>query len=161
MCDRRFQVKIKIAQKQLGIADEDYRDLLYRKCRVRSSKSLSNSQAAMMLNYFKSLGWVETKKGPLKYETSPRDLYDSSGAAKRKAEAMWETYHHRRSCPCGDSKGHGRRWLFQKFHISDWAFLDRRSNYDVIEALKAMIGRLDRPGMRGESETKSVHGQFQ
>jgi len=32
-------------------------------------------------------------------------------------------------------------FLFSKFKISDFAFLDRKINYDVIEALKKMLAR--------------------
>ena len=133
---QKLLAKIHIAKRDLKLDEETYRSALEGQTGKRSAADMTNDQIAKCLRHFISLGWVPKSK-PKKYSDSPRDIYDSSGAAKRMAEAMWQSYHHDH-CKCSDSKGHGRRFLFSKFHISDWAFLDRRTNYDVIEALKAM-----------------------
>ena len=135
---QKLLAKIHIAKTQLGIEDPTYRDILYRKFRVTSSKSLSDSQAVVLINHFKGLGWIEKRKRiiPLKYENSPRDPYDASGAIKRKIEAMWHD-HYRGN----DETKHLRQWLFNHFKVSDIAFLDKRGAYGAVEALKAMARR--------------------
>jgi hypothetical protein len=144
MPNRKLQAKIKIAQKQLGLEDPVYRDILYRKFRVSSSKSLSDSQANMLIHHFKRLGWIpacaKASAGkPLKYNDSPRDPYDASGEIKRMIEAMWHDVYRG-----NNETKHLRQWLFRKFKISDVKFLDKRSAYDAVEALKAMQKRRTR-----------------
>lgn len=126
MPNRKLQAKIKIAQKQLGMEDEIYRDILYRKFRVSSSKSLSDSQANVLIGIFKRrYGWMPKPSvhspQSKKYESSPRDIYDASGNIKRKIEAMWHDLYRG-----NDETKHLRQWLFRKFKISD-INLDRKS----------------------------------
>ncbi len=136
---RQLLAKIHIAKKELNLSEDEYRDILEGETGKRSSAKMTTDEVGKCIKHFIGMGWMPKTK-PRKYKDSPRDIYDSSGAAKRKAEAMWETYHHDH-CKCDDSKGHGRRFLFSRFRISDWTFLDKRTNYDVIEALKAMQKR--------------------
>jgi len=140
MPNRKLQAKIKIAQKQLGMEDGPYRDLLYRKFRVSSSRSLSDSQANVLISHFKRLGWQPkaSRLSPLarKYSDSPRDLYDASGAIKRKIEAMWHDLYRG-----NDETKHLRQFLFNHFKVSDINFLDRRTAYEAVEALKNMTRR--------------------
>lgn len=141
MPNRKLQVKIKIAQKQLGIEDAHYRDILYRKFRVHSSKSLSDNQALVLIHHFKALGWVpacaKASAGkPKKYDDQKGDAYSASPAIKRKIEAMWHDFYRG-----NDETKHLRQWLFNHFKVSDINFLDRRAAYDAVEALKQMQGR--------------------
>jgi len=56
---------IKIAQKQLGLGDEEYRELLcfrYPDCFKGSCKELSYDQASDLIDHFKTLGFVIRKK---------------------------------------------------------------------------------------------------
>jgi phage gp16-like protein len=135
MPNPKLQAKIKIAQKQLGIEDDHYRDILYRKFRVSSSKSLSDSQAHVLIRFFKNLGWVEKSK-PKKYDDQKGDAYSASPKIKRKIEAMWHDLYRG-----NEEKKHLRQWLFNKFKISDVVFLDKRAAYDAVEALKNMTRR--------------------
>ena len=141
---QKLLAKIHIAKKDLCLDEETYRDALEGQTGKRSSAKMSNEEIIKCLRHFESLGW-QPKSKPKKYGDSPRDLYDSSGAIKRKVEAMWANYHHNH-CKCNDMKGHGRRWLFSKFKISDVAFLDKRTAYNAVEALKAMHGRRTHAG---------------
>lgn len=85
--------KIHIAKKELGIADDDYRELLILNYSVRSSKELSARQQEVLLDMFRSMGWkprngsaassrrrdgryIEIKDGP-------------AAAQQRKVLAMW------------------------------------------------------------------------
>ena len=141
---QRLLAKIHIAKKDLCLDDETYRDALEGQTGKRSSAKMSNDEIGKCLRHFESLGWQPRTK-PKRYEDSPRDLYDASGPIKRKVEAMWAAYHHNH-CKCGDTKVHGRRWLFSKFKISDISFLNKRTAYDAVEALKKMTERSRRPG---------------
>jgi hypothetical protein len=115
---QKLLAKIHIAKKELGLEDSIYRDILYRKFRVGSSKSLSDSQALVLINHFKGLGWVPKSK-PKKYD-----------------EAMWHDIYRG-----NDETKHLRQFLFNHFKVSDIRFLERKTAHDVIEALKAMQHR--------------------
>lgn len=148
MPNRKLQAKIKIAQKQLGIEDDHYRDILYRKFRVTSSKSLSDSQALVLIHYFKNLGWVPRSK-PKKYDGDKGDAYSATPGQKRKIEVMWHNVYRG-----NDETKHLRQWLFNSFKVSDISFLDRRTAYNAIEALRAMQHRRGLP-----SETLVQEGE--
>lgn len=164
MANNKLIAKIHIAKTQLGIEDSIYRDILYRKFRVTSSKSLSDSQALVLIHHFKNLGWVEKpskryaegskslrlETEQKKYSDSPRDLYDASGAIKRKIEAMWHNIYRG-----NDEIKHLRQWLFSHFKVSDINFLDKRAAYDAIEALKSMTSRLETEAMGKEANAQA------
>jgi hypothetical protein len=143
---QKLLAKIHIAKKELGLEDSIYRDILYRKFRVGSSKSLSDSQALVLINHFKGLGWVPKSK-PKKYDdpTGPEgpmgrrqkgDIYSATPAQKRMIEAMWHDIYRG-----NDETKHLRQFLFNHFKVSDIRFLERKTAHDVIEALKAMQHR--------------------
>lgn len=85
---QKLIAKIKIAQKQLGIKDDIYRDILYRKFRVSSCKSLSDSQALVLIHHFKDLGWVPKAKTK-KYDDQRGDDYSATPGQKRMIEVLW------------------------------------------------------------------------
>lgn len=139
---QKLLAKIHIAKKELALDDEIYRDILYRKFRVSSSKSLSDSQALVLINYFKNVGWVPKSK-PKKYDDQKGDIYSASPGIKRKIEAMWHEIYYG-----NDETKHLRQFLFNHFKVSDIRFLEKRTAYEVVEALKNMTRR------RRESEVK-------
>lgn len=53
--------KVHIAVSQLGIQDEDYRDILQAMFRVRSSAELSDRNLEQLIRYFVSKGFVAKK----------------------------------------------------------------------------------------------------
>lgn len=53
---------IKIAVKQLGMDDADYRDLLLNKFKVKSSVELTAYQAKQLIQHFKSVGFKLVRK---------------------------------------------------------------------------------------------------
>jgi hypothetical protein len=143
MPHQKLLAKIHIAKKDLGLDDEIYRDILYRKFRVRSSKSLADSQANVLINHFKALGWVGRRGDSgiaRKYDDVKGDLYSASPQIKRKIEAMWHDLYRG-----DDETKHLRQWLFNHFRVSDINFLDKRTAYDAVEALKQMAHRKAAP----------------
>jgi phage gp16-like protein len=135
---QKLLAKIHIAKKELGIEDSIYRDILCRKFRVASSKSLSNSQALVLIRHFMSLGW-QPKSKPKKYDDQKGNLNCASPQIKRKIEAMWHDHYRGK-----EETRHLRQWLFNHFRVSDINFLNKRAAYDAVEALKAMQGRRSR-----------------
>ena len=131
----KLLAKIHIAKKELGIEDSIYRDILYRKFRVGSSKSLSDSQALVLIHHFKDLGW-QPKIKPKKYDDQKSDIYSATPAQKRKIEAMWHDIYRGNS----ETK-HLRQFFWNHFKVSDIRFLERETAHDVIEALKQMARR--------------------
>jgi phage gp16-like protein len=133
---QKLLAKIHIAKKELGIEDSIYRDILYRKFRVGSSKSLSDSQALVLIYHFKALGWVPKSKSKKYDDLGKRDAYAATPAQLRMIEAMWHDIYRGNS----ETK-HLRQFLFNHFKVSDIKFLERKTAHDVIEALKSMAGR--------------------
>jgi phage gp16-like protein len=139
---QKLLAKIHIAKKELGLEDSIYRDILYRKFRVSSSRSLSNSQAMVLVHHFKSLGWQErrgdSRTAPKKYDDlGKRDAYAATPAQLRMIEAMWHDLYRGNF----ETK-HLRQFLFNHFKVSDIRFLEKdTSAHDVIEALKQMKTR--------------------
>lgn len=140
---QKLLAKIHIAKKELGLEDDLYRDILYRKFRVGSSKSLSDSQALVLIHHFKGLGWSPYAKAsgdkvpPKKYDDlGKRDVDMASPAQLRKIEAMWHDIYRG-----NDETKHLRQFLFNHFKVSDIRFLERKTAHDVIEALKSMQKR--------------------
>jgi hypothetical protein len=143
---QKLLAKIHIAKKELGLEDEIYRDILYRKFKVTSSKALSDSQALVLINHFKNVGWVPKSK-PKKYDDlPPRDLYDASPGQRRLIEVLWHDLYRG-----NEEKKHLRQFLWNHFKVSEVRFIrDKDLAHKVIEALKQMKKR------RGVSEQRKV-----
>ena len=135
MPNQKLLAKIHIAKKQLGLEDSIYRDILYRKFRVSSSKSLSDSQANVLIHHFRALGW-QPKSKPKKYDDQKGDIYSASPGQKRKIEILWHNIYRG-----NDETKHLRQFLFNHFKVSDIRFLDKDGAHNTIEALKQMQRR--------------------
>lgn len=83
--------KIKMAQKQLGIDDETYRDLLAEFYNAKSCTELSQKHADLFLENLKKHGWKEKPVNKKKKysEFNDRMGYRATGAQMRMIEAMW------------------------------------------------------------------------
>ena len=132
---QKLLAKIHIAKKELGLDDEVYREIMSSKFGVRSSKFLDNRQALKLILHFKEKGW-QPKVKPKKYDDQKGDIYSATPAQKRMIEAMWHDLYRGNS----ETK-HLRQFLFNHFKVSDIRFLEKRTAYEVIEALKNMAGR--------------------
>lgn len=89
--------KAKIAQKQLNIPDDAYRDMLEDLFGVRSCTNLNVKQLADLLNHYVSLGWAgpsrtrgrpKNSQGRTRYIAVPDS--DPHARQKRKILAMWK-----------------------------------------------------------------------
>lgn len=70
--DKKQRQIIKIAQKQLCIDDEDYRDVMEDNFGVRSSTKLSKLQAAKFISIFKEKGFRTVRKWKTQQDPRPR-----------------------------------------------------------------------------------------
>jgi hypothetical protein len=139
MPEKKLIQKIKIAQKQLDIPDDQYRTMLDRMFHVDSCTKLGNDQALRLIRHFRDLGW-QPKSSPKKYDDlPPRDIYDATPGQRRKIEVMWHNIYRGNS----ETK-HLRQFLWNHFKISEIRFIrDKDLAYKIIEGLKAMANRRD------------------
>ena len=140
---QKLLAKIHIAKKELGLDDETYREALENITGKRSAADLTNDQISKCLRHFKNLGWTphasRLTPNAKKYDDQKGDAYSATPAQKRKIEAMWHEIYRGNS----ETK-HLRQFIFNHFKVSDVNFLDKRTAYDVIEALKQMQKRRTR-----------------
>lgn len=93
--NRASLAKIHIARKEMGLSEEQYRDLLGQRYGVASSKELNESQAADLLVAFAAMGWKPAggKRwgwGKQRYEElAGRPGYFAAPHQLRKIEAVW------------------------------------------------------------------------
>ena len=130
--NRQLLAKIHIAKKELGLEDEVYREALNSMFKVQSSKDLNDRQAVILIGHFKDCGW-QPKSKPKKYDDQKGDAYSATPKQKRLIEVLWHSVYRGNS----ETK-HLRQFLFNHFKVSDLRFLEKRTAYDAIEALKSM-----------------------
>ena len=142
---RQLLAKIHIGKKECGLDDETYRAMLENLTGKRSAKDLNDRQIIGVINHLKSLGWQERRTGtqagtpvpPKKYDNlKGRDAYAPSPQMLRKLDALFHDI-----CYSDDQTAALRRFLFKRFKVSDPAFLDKRTCYEAIEAVKAIRKR--------------------
>lgn len=75
---------IKIAQKQLGMDDDSYRDILFALTRKRSSTDLDFAERKKVLDHMEACGFKRTKP-------QPRNLADDPQS--KKMRALWLELH--------------------------------------------------------------------
>jgi len=84
---------IKIAQKQLGMSDDEYRLMLNERYWVNSCKDLTFEEASDLIDHFRKLGFRITgkKKAGKKYESSRRGLIrEVEDLARERYGEGWE-----------------------------------------------------------------------
>lgn len=143
--------KIKIAQKQLEMDNEDYRMLLYKLYKKKSSTELYEYEAKHLLLHFQNeLGWkpkqskkqIADKKNEFKKNTFGvgKNKYSdfdnrrglASGAQMRFIESLW------RDVARDKSDLALRNFIKNKTKISDIVFLTKEDATNIIIALNKM-----------------------
>jgi len=84
MPNRGSLAKIHIAKKDLGLSDEEYRDILRARFRKDSAAKLSQPQADQLIRHFQSLGWKPKQKSLPGFGGSL-----ASDPMSRKIRALW------------------------------------------------------------------------
>lgn len=84
MPSRKDLAKIHIAKKELGLTDDEYRDILRAHFRKDSAAKLTPVQAGRLLNHFKKLGWKPRQR------TLP-GMTLAADPMSKKIRALWLT----------------------------------------------------------------------
>lgn len=151
MTRRAAVVKVQIARKELGLADDDYRSILERLTGQTSSAACSDAELGRVLDEFKAKGWTpkvaaggKAKAGrvPTSTGTAPRSIPNrpADHPAAKKARALWLSLWNLgeiRDPSEAALEAFARRQL--KVERLQWA--DQGLTYKLIEALKAMAER--------------------
>ncbi len=97
--------KIHIALNELGLDDQNYRDILHCKFKVASAKELNKRQVTVLLNYFKAKGWKPRR--PRKAGRRPHTMASPSG--KKRLMAKIEAHLTVRGLPWAYADGMAKR----------------------------------------------------
>lgn len=120
--------QIKVAQRQLGLSDADYRALLQRVAGVFSSTELTQASYALVMDELARLGFISTSRHEAAMQES-RASWAASYAQRSKIAAMWDTWKGKH-----DPDGL-RRWLEHHHGVSDLRFVSAEKASKVIGAL--------------------------
>ncbi|MGZ8362461.1 MAG: gp16 family protein [Caulobacteraceae bacterium] len=140
---RRLMIaKVKIAQKDLGLDDGDYRAVLQRLTGKTSAADCSQQQLGVVLDHFKAQGWAPRKAGGHSHRQAGKTPFrrPADHPFAKKARAMWISL--AQLGVVRDASEHAleafaRRQL--KVERMQWA--DQGLGYKLIEALKAIAER--------------------
>jgi len=132
---RSLLAKVHIAKKQLGLAEDDYRAIVFQHCGSMSAADATEAQLAAIVQHFGQRGFKATAKG-VPGRRAP--AVDTPSA--RKARALWISLHH-----LGAVRNPSEQALedFAKRQLGceQWRWSDQSLAYRLIEALKAMAKR--------------------
>ena len=143
---RKQQQLVKIAQRQVGLEDDAYRDVLRRAGGVESSKDLDRAGFDRVMEEMGRFGF---QRGPSRASHGRQHgrVTDSQAATLTRLWAEW-------SGKDGDHRGLDR-WLEKTFRISSLRFLTRDSADRAVKALRSMLHRT-RPRQEPEIDTVDV-----
>lgn len=150
MTRRAAVVKVQIARRDLGLAEDDYRSILERLTGRTSSADCSDAELGRVLDEFKAKGWKPKvvaggRRSPADQAAIAKKPYRSRHAAAdhpaaKKARALWLSLWNLgevRDPSEAALEAFARRQL--KVERLQWA--DQGMTYKLIEALKAMAER--------------------
>lgn len=126
--------KIHIAKKELGLTDEEYRDILYCQYRKKSSKDLTPGQAWKLLAYFKNMGWKPKQQSALPGMSVPND------GQSKKIQALWITLNQAGIVKNGSNKAM-MAFVKRITKKDQLKWCDSQEKNRVIEALKEWAAR--------------------
>lgn len=139
---RAAVVKVQIARKELGLADDDYRSILERLTGRTSSAACTDAELGRVLDEFRAKGWTPkaVAGGKARTGTAPIPNRPADHPAAKKARALWLSLWNLGEIHDPSEaalEAFARRQL--KVERLQWA--DQALTYKLIEALKAMAER--------------------
>lgn len=145
MTRRAAVVKVQIARRDLGLAEDDYRSILERLTGRTSSTACSDAELGRVLDEFKAKGWTPKvaaggRKARKPESRKARPIAPADHPAAKKARALWLSLWNLgevRDPSETALEAFARRQL--KVERLQWA--DQALVYKLIEALKAMAER--------------------
>lgn len=138
--DQKTLAKLHIARKQLGLEEEDYRDLLERVAGVRSAKDLTPEDMPELQRELRRLGYDgyllrQDEMPPLPYTDCDRRPGRPSGRQLRMLEARFKNI--RGFADVAPEKAF-RAFLKKRFKIEDARFLDDETFEAALTAVKRL-----------------------
>lgn len=139
--DRRDQrrrgllAKVHIAKKQLGLADDDYRAIIFQHCGQMSAANATEAQLEMIVRHFAQRGFKATAKAVPGRRAPAADF-----PAARKARALWLSLH-QLGAVRNPSEQALEAFAKRQLGCDQWRWSDQGMSYRLIEALKAMASR--------------------
>ena len=130
---RPLLAKIHIAKKDLGLSDDEYRDILYRVTKKRSSSKMTFGQLESVIRELKTLGW--------KNAAPKKEFRKTSNSGIRKIYALWGELQSLGAVTSGDKTALD---AFVKKHtgVDSAQWLDVPTAQRVIEILKQWLKRI-------------------
>jgi phage gp16-like protein len=119
---------VKIAQKQLDMAEQDYRALLQRVAGVSSSTALGEARFTAVMAEFARMGFESTANKERRLEAQRAGTH-ATYRQRMKIQGMWNTWRGR-----ADEPGLNH-WLSHHFNVGHLRFLARDVAPKVIKAL--------------------------
>lgn len=134
---RKQSAAIHVGKKELGLTDDEYRAILYRSAGVTSSRELDSFGFESVIERFASLGWRPDFARPY--------LGRRPGMATPGQVTLMRTLWDRYTGGKGDDLTLGK-WLNRTFGVSALRFVTAAQASKVIDALKAMVARVEAGG---------------
>lgn len=125
--------KVKLAQKALGLVDDDYRAMLLRETGCTSAADCTEGQLARMIEAMKRAGF----KPVAKVGTGPSARVAAQGKAARKARALWISLH-QLGVVHNPSEIALEAFAKRQLKVDALAWANDGQMFKLIEALKAM-----------------------
>ncbi len=131
MPTRADLAKIHIAKKELGLTDDEYRDILRAKFGKESAAKLTPGQAFSLINHFVSRGWR-----PKHQQKLPGMYSRPTDPQERKIVAMWITLH-KAGVVRNGSDSALQAFVSRVTGVDSMRWCTTYQKHAVIEALKA------------------------
>lgn len=147
---RALLAKVHIAKKQLGLADDDYRAIIFQHCGSMSAADATEAQLAAVVQHFGQRGFKSSAKSVPGRKAPAVDT-----PSARKARALWLSLHQLGAVR--NSSEHAlEAFACRQLGCQQWRWSDQALSYRLIEALKAMALR---HGWRvGDGRTEKLVG---
>jgi phage gp16-like protein len=132
---RALLAKVHIAKKQLGLADDDYRAIIFQHCGAMSAADATEAQLAAVVQHFGQRGFKATAKGAPGRRAPAVDT-----PSARKARSLWISLH-QLGAVRNSSEQALEAFAKRQLDCEFWRWSDQSLSYRLIEALKAMAKR--------------------
>jgi phage gp16-like protein len=133
--------KIHIAQKELNLTDEHYRDILDRVAQQRTAAGLSDEKLLEVLAALKALGWKPKVIAGAKARSAPKPgRRPADHPVARKARALWISLHKLGVIENG-SEAALEAFAKRQLGVDALQWADQSQAEPLIKALKAMAER--------------------
>ncbi len=132
---RGLLAKVHIAKKQLGLADDDYRAIIFQHCNAMSAGDATPEQLEKIVKHFEQRGFTAKAKAVPGRRAPAPDF-----PAARKARALWISLH-QLGAVRNPSDLALEAFAKRQLKVEFWRWSDQSMSYRLIEALKAMAKR--------------------